>query len=83
MNRDEVQNPANTKKVNNTSEKYMSQKFEREFYLAVLSLISDDNHNKHQSPSRQIAQRKIYSLNYLKLKELLVQMHLMSDKSTG
>ena len=70
-----------SKAVNNTSEKYITQKFIREFRNIIMTLAEEGAEDSHDAENPQIS--PIKALNYLKLKEFLVCLGMMTEAASN
>ena len=70
-----------SKAVNNTSEKYITQKFIREFRNIIMTLAEEGAEDSHDAENPQICPLK--TLNYLKLKEFLVCLGMMTEAASN
>ena len=70
-----------SKAVNNTSEKYITQKFIREFRNIIMTLAEEGAEDSHDTENPQISPLK--TLNYLKLKEFLVCLGMMTEAASN
>lgn len=88
-------NKNQTKVTNQTSEKYLTQKFNREFHQVIMNLFSEDplstTESKEESTDtpQQISDKqmkdsiKSKKVNYLRLKELLICLGMITEEAAN
>ena len=82
--------PSHLKQCNQTSEKYVMQKFNREFNQIMCSLFSEDDEIENTTTSDKPVEDKPTAakfpnrgINYLRLKEFLIQIGMITEHSAN
>ncbi len=81
----EERNKTQAKKVNHTSEKYIIQKFNREFNQLIAEMFTElrqENQEEEHKDEEDLRYKNI-KINYLRLKELLLALGMVNENSTN